>query len=164
MLQVDVLCRCSFFLMIRRPPRSTRTDTLFPYTTLFRSRSLDRRNLQPPAQLVYDQGGEGLAFDILGDDEERTAGLNDGLKDREQRLQVRQLLLVDQDIGILQLDRHLLGIRDEIGREITAIELHALDNVQLELDAGGLLDGDHAFLADLLHSDRKSVVSGTSVS
>src|SRR3546814_4253113 len=28
-----------FFLMIRRPPRSTRTDTLFPYTTLFRSRS-----------------------------------------------------------------------------------------------------------------------------
>src|SRR3546814_16364676 len=27
-----------FFLMIRRPPISTRTDTLFPYTTLFRSR------------------------------------------------------------------------------------------------------------------------------
>src|SRR3546814_18022155 len=38
------LCMCNcilivlFFLMIRRPPRSTRTDTLFPYTTLFRSR------------------------------------------------------------------------------------------------------------------------------
>src|SRR3546814_19299498 len=31
---VFVLC---FFLMIRRPPRSTRTDTLFPYTTIFRS-------------------------------------------------------------------------------------------------------------------------------
>src|SRR3546814_18912146 len=31
---------CWFFcLMIRRPPRSTRTDTLFPYTTLFRSAS-----------------------------------------------------------------------------------------------------------------------------
>src|SRR3546814_3380639 len=34
----DVLFgRLFFFLMIRRPPRSTRTDTLFPYTTLFRS-------------------------------------------------------------------------------------------------------------------------------
>src|SRR3546814_11304525 len=36
-------CVCSilfFFLMIRRPPRSTRTDTLFPYTTLFRSLEL----------------------------------------------------------------------------------------------------------------------------
>src|SRR3546814_12426838 len=32
-----VLCIFFFFLMIRRPPRSTRTDTLFPYTTLFRS-------------------------------------------------------------------------------------------------------------------------------
>src|SRR3546814_2602743 len=33
-----VFYRFIFFLMIRRPPRSTRTDTLFPYTTLFRSR------------------------------------------------------------------------------------------------------------------------------
>src|SRR3546814_10469098 len=32
-----------FCLMIRRPPRSTRTDTLFPYTTLFRSSSISRR-------------------------------------------------------------------------------------------------------------------------
>src|SRR3546814_2189169 len=34
-----------FFLMIRRPPRSTRTDTLFPYTTLFRS--ADRHMYHP---------------------------------------------------------------------------------------------------------------------
>src|SRR3546814_8824706 len=32
-----------FFLMILRPPRSTRTDTLFPYTTLFRSLQSPRR-------------------------------------------------------------------------------------------------------------------------
>src|SRR3546814_5477461 len=37
-----------FFLMIRRPPRSTRTDTLFPYTTLFRS-GRDRHRLLHPA-------------------------------------------------------------------------------------------------------------------
>src|SRR3546814_18353256 len=34
---VSVVFVSFFFLMIRRPPRSTRTDTLFPYTTLFRS-------------------------------------------------------------------------------------------------------------------------------
>src|SRR3546814_14383527 len=33
------VCIFFLFLMIRRPPRSTRTDTLFPYTTLFRSSS-----------------------------------------------------------------------------------------------------------------------------
>src|SRR3546814_10251420 len=32
--------------MIRRPPRSTRTDTLFPYTTLFRSTELSKRQLE----------------------------------------------------------------------------------------------------------------------
>src|SRR3546814_14949709 len=38
-----------FFLMIRRPPRSTRTDTLFPYTTLFRSPHSPHH---PPVQAV----------------------------------------------------------------------------------------------------------------
>src|SRR3546814_12482132 len=38
-----LLFRFFFFLMIRRPPISTRTDTLFPYTTLFRSLQLQRR-------------------------------------------------------------------------------------------------------------------------
>src|SRR3546814_13666378 len=40
MLLYTVCCSWFFFLMIRRPPRSTRTDTLFPYTTLFRSPEL----------------------------------------------------------------------------------------------------------------------------
>src|SRR3546814_8333381 len=40
--------------MIRRPPRSTRTDTLFPYTTLFRSRSA-RRSLYEPRRISSNQ-------------------------------------------------------------------------------------------------------------
>src|SRR3546814_1081862 len=42
LIYTHVHCSLSifFFLMIRRPPRSTRTDTLFPYTTLFRSADL----------------------------------------------------------------------------------------------------------------------------
>src|SRR3546814_12454351 len=40
-----------FFLMIRRPPRSTRTDPLFPYTTLFRSPSA------PPAPYAQPMTG-----------------------------------------------------------------------------------------------------------
>src|SRR3546814_17230143 len=44
-----------FFLMIRRPPRSTRTDTLFPYTTLFRSpagRARSAGSTQPEVGIV----------------------------------------------------------------------------------------------------------------
>src|SRR3546814_17599987 len=40
-----------FFLMIRRPPRSTRTDTLFPYTTLFRSHAPCHKIMAPSSAL-----------------------------------------------------------------------------------------------------------------
>src|SRR3546814_13526807 len=52
-----------FFCMIRRPPRSTRTDTLFPYTTLFRSETtraqrlcsqLNQANLRSPIPTAPD--------------------------------------------------------------------------------------------------------------
>src|SRR3546814_3486910 len=59
--------------MIRRPPRSTRTDTLFPYTTLFRSADLRRRiifvaGLDPRVAVAAldDRVGDQLGV-LLGD-------------------------------------------------------------------------------------------------
>src|SRR3546814_5000694 len=49
--------------MIRRPPRSTRTDTLFPYTTLFRS---VRRRLGAGTGLRYRRGGAQRLRDLTG--------------------------------------------------------------------------------------------------
>src|SRR3546814_8474633 len=43
--------------MIRRPPRSTRTDTLFPYTTLFRSNIYYFRGLDPDNDQPWLSGG-----------------------------------------------------------------------------------------------------------
>src|SRR3546814_7292542 len=50
-----------FFLMIRRPPRSTRTDTLFPYTTLFRSPRRPRasRDRRRSADARVDESPQG---------------------------------------------------------------------------------------------------------
>src|SRR3546814_7603517 len=50
--------------MIRRPPRSTRTDTLFPYTTLFRSAGGDLRHADPPPRQVAVNHGLGQDLDI----------------------------------------------------------------------------------------------------
>src|SRR3546814_10979777 len=47
-----------FFLMVRRPPRSTRTDTLFPYTTLFRSDDTLGNHAGPSAA---DLDGDGVS-------------------------------------------------------------------------------------------------------
>src|SRR3546814_14136003 len=51
-----------FFLMIRRPPRSTRTDTLLPYTTLFRSHTgrPPRRPLRPRTALSAARPGRAV--------------------------------------------------------------------------------------------------------
>ena len=73
---------------------------------------------------------------------------------------------MNEDVGVLKLGQHLLGVGDEIGREIAAVELHALDDVELSLEALGLFDRDHAFVADLLHrvgdhlADRLVAVGG----
>src|SRR3546814_5423758 len=48
------------------------------------ARSLDRSDLQAAAQLVDDQGRQRFAFDVLSDDEERTARLNYGFEDRQE--------------------------------------------------------------------------------
>ena len=53
--------------------------------------------------------------------------------------------------GVFELGHHLLGVGDEVGREIAAVELHAFDDVELGLEALGFLDRDDALVADLLH-------------
>src|ERR1043165_1795017 len=61
---------------------------------------------------------------------------------------------------VLQDAFHSLGIGDEIGREITAVELHALDDFERRLEAFGFLDGDNAFLADFVHRLGDDVADG----
>src|SRR3546814_5260937 len=64
--------------MIRRPPRSTRTDTLFPYTTLFRSAPRDRDGRRPAAAVAaaLHRRARGAANTFSG------AGGRDGIPDR----------------------------------------------------------------------------------
>src|SRR3546814_13683239 len=63
-----------FFVMIRRPPRSTRTDTLFPYTTLFRSLQGDELvgGIGPVDRRHIGCGGR-AQFDMIG----ATVGVDD---------------------------------------------------------------------------------------
>src|SRR3546814_16081772 len=71
---------CLFFLMLRRPPISTRTDTLFPYTTLFRSAGSGQAGQQHHAgDLVGDREGDEAGVADLG-----IARREDGRRDRQR--------------------------------------------------------------------------------
>src|SRR3546814_18693690 len=65
LLIIDFRCHSFFFLMIRRPPRSTRTDTLFPYTTLFRSREQQPRALAARKRADERVGQFGIEQELL---------------------------------------------------------------------------------------------------
>src|SRR3546814_4792332 len=112
-----------FFLMIRRPPRSTRTDTLFPYTTLFRSPAADLRVRKSEPRVRR----EGAQFLILVrreiDDEQMAAAAQHParLGDHAVGLVREMKRLVDDDavdagIGDRQLEEVALEQIDEIGR------------------------------------------------
>src|SRR5258705_10096541 len=77
--------------------------------------SLDGCDLQAAAQTVDDEGGKRLAFDVFRDDDERLAGLHHGFQKRKHFVEVRELLLVDQYVGIVELNAHLVGIGVEVG-------------------------------------------------
>src|SRR3546814_6110181 len=84
--------------MIRRPPRSTRTDTLFPYTTLFRS----VRRVRPADARIGDargSGGDGQGDDAAGDRPERQdavvaarARTAQGLRSEEHTSELQSLM------------------------------------------------------------------------
>src|SRR3546814_20949006 len=66
--------------MIRRPPRSTRTDTLFPYTTLFRSNQpgtsiAEALALSPGVSFVQGNGPRDVAVSVRGSSNRQTYGV-----------------------------------------------------------------------------------------
>ena len=75
---------------------------------------LDRDDVERAAHLVDDERREGLAVDVLGDDEERLAGLDDLLQDRQDVGDGRDLALVDEHVGVLDDGLHALGVGDEV--------------------------------------------------
>ena len=115
------------------------------------ARGLDAQDLDGAAELVHDERREGLAVDVLGDDQERLAD-RDGLLERRQDVRHgRDLLVGDQDAGVLEHRLHPVRVGDEVGGDVAAIELHPLRVFLLEAQRLALFDGDDAVLADLVH-------------
>src|SRR3546814_21045897 len=96
--------------MIRRPPRSTRTDTLFPYTTLFRSVDFKRRKFDMPAKvarLEYDPNRSAFIALIEYEDGEQSYIL------APQRLAVGDTVIAGQRADIKPGNAMPLGSRSE---------------------------------------------------
>src|SRR3546814_6794099 len=95
-----------FLLMIRRPPRSTRTDTLFPYTTLFRSPDYHRRDGHE-AHAKHDRSGAGAmhAQAICGarrQGDANAGGLRDAKRSEEHTSELQSLMRISYAVFCLK--------------------------------------------------------------
>ena len=66
-------------------------------------------------------------------------------------LTVEILELTSRMYAILEDGFLTLGVGDEVRRDVALVEAHALGELELQAEGVGLLDGDDAFLADLVH-------------
>ncbi|MNS68086.1 hypothetical protein D3C72_1013540 [compost metagenome] len=73
------------------------------------------------------------------------------LQHRQQVTDVADLLVEQQHEGVVEQRRLLLGVVDEVGRQVAAVELHAFDDVEFAVQRLAVFHGDHAFLANLVH-------------
>src|SRR5712671_1058618 len=121
------------------------------------ARSLDSGNLEAATEAVDDESGERFAFDVFRDDHKRLAALHHGFQQGKQFIQLRQLLFIDQDVGIFHFNAHLVGVGDEVGRDVSAVELHAFDDLEFCLERLGFFNRDDALVADLLHGVGKEL-------
>src|SRR3546814_1093870 len=87
--------------MIRRPPRSTRTDTLFPYTTLFRSAQGSGQQEFVQLQL---QGiiGEYLQAQARSNADEQTAARQTAVRSEEHTSELQSLMRISYAVFCLK--------------------------------------------------------------
>lgn len=116
------------------------------------ARGLDGSNLELTTELVQDADSESLTLNVLSNDDEGTAEGGGGLEGGDDVLDSGDLLLREQDEGLLELDLLGLGVGDEVGRGVSTVEAHTLSDLKLVLKSLALLDGDDTLLANLLHS------------
>src|SRR3546814_16492894 len=111
-----------FFLMIRRPPRSTRTDTLFPYTTLFRSQlPLPKQIDAEKVLLAIDP-----AKDVDGFHPINVGRLNAGMPALAPCTPTGCMMLLKDRLGDLSGLRALvLGRSNIVGKPMAALLLQA---------------------------------------
>ena len=122
-----------------------------------KARRLDGDDLEACAQLVDNESRERLALDVLSDDHEGLLLLGDALEDGYDRLERGDLLLDEEDAAVFEFALLRLGVGDKIGGDESAVEAHAIDNIELVLHRFAVLDGDDARLADAIHGVRDEV-------
>src|SRR3546814_6138406 len=100
--------------MIRRPPRSTRTDTLFPYTTLFRSPVAARRHRGDDVHRVRRRDGRGhrAGWRARGDAERAARPETHNRRSEEHTSELQSLMRISYAVFCLKKKKNQAKTQD----------------------------------------------------
>src|SRR3546814_19776669 len=105
------------FLMIRRPPRSTRTDTLFPYTTLFRSFLRELKPGRHAHALAVAAAGGRAKLPLP------RPPLPEALRPKLRQTHLFLLAAIGRDLGVHLLHRFRIGLARNRRDGVHALEI-----------------------------------------
>ena len=99
------------------------------FSSVTETRSLNTNASKYATKLVKNEVCKSVALDVLSNDKELSASLNNLLKDWKNFLNVRNLLICDKDIWVVEVSNHLICISYHIRSNITSVEHHTFNNL-----------------------------------
>src|SRR3546814_8916389 len=115
----SLCCFLFFFLMIRRPPRSTRTDTLFPYTTLFRSKS----TIAPKIEITVLNSGK-ISNENTPIPSKITSGSSTIVRSEEHTSELQSLMRISYAVFRLKKKKHIILLHQHYIKSILDHDIH----------------------------------------
>lgn len=112
---------------------------------------LNGGDLETSSKFIEDQSGQSFTFNVVNDEDQRSVLLGDEFEDVQDRLEVGELLVADEDISVFEFSLLGLGVGDEIRRDISSVESETFNEFDFVVKGLTVLDGDGSVFTDSVH-------------
>jgi hypothetical protein len=116
--------------------------------TVAEAGGFDSEDVEGAAEFVDYQGGEGFAFDFVGNDDEVLGDLDEVFQERKKIRDGGDFFIGNEDVGGVDFGFHAIGVGDEVGGDKTLVEFHTFFIFDFQLKTFGFFDGDNAVITN----------------
>ena len=130
------------------------------FAAVAEARGFHSHGFQDAANIVHYQRGQGFAFHVFSDNQQRAAGFGHLLQHRQQVANIADFFVKQQNKRAVQFGQLFFRVVNEIGGEVAAVELHAFYHFHFVFQRFAVFHGDHTFFAHFVHGLGDDVADG----
>ena len=120
-------------------------------TAITKPRRLHGSHIQHTTKTIDHQGCESFLLNVLSNDQQGLASAGNLFEHRHQILYQANLLVSEENVGLIQHSLHPLSVSGEVRGDVALIETHPLGDLQFSGHRLALFKRDHTFLANFVH-------------